>query len=453
MTRLVLRLTLITWIALGCSKIEVDNLTKISGNLPELALKTVQVDLNDSLYTVTVDNSGDFQLDLQLNNPQYIFIKPLDLKLFLLPNDSLSMKKLNGKYVFSGNQSALINNYYTDWKLYLYAVADTADSEAYYNQEPLDFLNSNDKWIEIWKKPLKELQKKHPDLNQDFLFFENARIKYWMYGDLNDYKYKNQDQNQNQNNKYNFYSYLDRTDLNDTNLLQLDEYKYFLTSYVFMKTRRLETEDKIHATSKMLDIIEESFKSETIRNRVSKDIMKLQTSRLSINDSIVRRFKNICTNLEYKKEVEKNYKLIQPLVKGNVAPDFELIGLNDNNVTLNDFKGKYLLIDVWSTTCAPCLREFPLLENLKRDLKDKNIEIITACLSDEPAWKKALSKHNLKGGQFRIEDGWKSVFRKDYLKSSGVPVYILIDPNGLIIDARAPKPSENLIEVINGLEI
>jgi thiol-disulfide isomerase/thioredoxin len=447
MIRLLLKITLIVLIAASCSRKEDENSTIISGNLPALALKTIQVVYSDSLYSATVDNFGEFRLDIHIDRPQYLFVKGLNRKLFLLPNDSLYLENVEEIYKFSGNQSALINNYYTDWKIYLYAVADTANSEAYYNQKPYDFLNSVDKWIEIWKKPLRELENKYPDMNQDFLAYENARIKYWIYGDLNDYK------NKNQQIPNNFYQYLDKVNLNDTNLMQLDEYKYFLSSYVFMKARRLELKDKIQATSKMLDIIQESFKHETIKNEVSKEIIRLQTSRLKINEPIMARFKNICTNPQYVIEIEKSYEALKPLLRGNIAPNFEFVDLKDNKVTLKNFKGKYLLIDVWSTTCAPCFREFPILEKLKHELKGKNIEIIAACLSDETAWKKALSKHELKGRQYRIENGWKSKFGDDYLKTSGVPVYILIDPQGLIIDARAPKPSENLSEIIKGLEI
>jgi thiol-disulfide isomerase/thioredoxin len=235
--------------------------------------------------------------------------------------------------------------------------------------------------------------------------------------------------------------------------MQLDEYKYFLSSYVFMKVRRLDIKDKILATSKMLDIIQESFKNENVRNEILKVIIRMQTSRLSINEPIMDRFKNICTDSQYISEIEKSYETLKPLLKGNKAPDFEFIGLKGNKITLKGFEGKYLLIDVWSTTCAPCFREFPILEEIELELKGKNIEIIAACLSDETSWKKALSKHELEGGQYRVENGWKSDFRYDYLKSSGVPVYILIDPHGLIVDARAPKPSENLHEILKELDL
>lgn len=443
----IIRFLLLLVIGISCSKKDKENLMTISGELQELKSQSIQIEINDSIFRSDVDENGKFQIDIPLKNTQYVYAKGLDRKLFLLPNDSLKVEKEDDKYVFHGGQSALINNYYTYWKKYLYAVADTSDSDAYYNQEPEDFLNSNAKWIEIWRKPLNELKKQNPDLNEKFIDFETARLKYWMYGDLNDYKSSHSEIPDT------FYQYLDEVNLNDLNLMQLDEYRYFLTSYVFMKVRRLEIKDKINATSKMLDIIEESFHQEPIRNNVSKEIIRLQTSRLSVNDSILERFSTICTNKDYINKIEKNYKQLQPLLKGNAAPDFELLGLSGNKVTLNHFKGKYLLIDVWSTTCAPCFREFPILEDLKHELKGKDIEIIAACLSDESAWKKSLTKHNLKGGQYRIENGWKSKFRNDYIKSSGVPIYILIDPNGIIIDARAPKPSENLKELINSIFI
>jgi len=441
------KIILIALIVTSCSKNKEENRITISGYLPNLTSKMIQFDLNDSTYNSFVDKTGKFTLDIPLSNPQYVYAKELDRKLFFIPNDSLTIKKTDNKYLFSGGQSALINNYYTDWETYLSAVADTSDSEKYYNQRPYDFLKSVDKWIDIWKKPLLELQENNSDLNKNFIEFENARLKYWMYSDLNEYKSNNEEIPDD------FYQYLDKVNLNDSSLMQLDEYKNFLTSLVFMKIRRLEINDKIQETSKMLDIIQEYFKNEIIRNEISKGIFRIQTSKLSVNDTLFERFRTICTDVLYVKEIENNYQNLKPLFKGNKAPDFEFIGLNGNKVFLNNFKGKYLLIDVWSTTCAPCFREFPIFEKLKYDLKDKNIEIIAACLSDESAWKKALSKHKLKGGQYRIENGWKSEFRDDYLKSSGVPIYILINPQGLIIDARAPKPSEGLDKLINLLNL
>lgn len=439
--------TFLVYFLVSCSPNHSRNTTIIEGQIPAYASKEIQINLKDTIVKTFANKEGSFRLEIFFKNPQYVYIGESDRQLFLLPNDSLFIKKTEDKYIFSGRQSALINNYYTDWETYLYAVTDTSDSKNYYDQTPSDFLQSVNQWIEIWKKPLRELQASHSTLNKDFIALENSRIDYWIYSDLNDYK------NSDCEIPDNFYKYLDTVDLNDSELIQLNEYKYFLTSFVLMKSRKAKSIDKIQRTSKMLDIIEKYFINETIKNEISKEIVRIQTSNLSINESLLKRFKTICTDDLYVKEIEDNYQHLKSLTKGKHAPAFEFVGLDGAKTSLSDFKGKYLLIDVWSTTCGPCIREIPFLEKLKQKFKDKNIEIIAVCLSDEIAWRSTLAKHGLKNGQYRVENGWSSDFRNDYLKSSGVPVYILIDPNGLLIDARAQKPSENLEELINSLNI
>lgn len=46
------------------------------------------------------------------------------------------------------------------------------------------------------------------------------------------------------------------------------------------------------------------------------------------------------------------------------VPDFTLNDLDGHPVSLNDFAGKVVLINVWATWCAPCVKEFPSLKRL-----------------------------------------------------------------------------------------
>jgi len=441
------KILLIALIISSCTKNKEENYSIISGHLPDFASKTIHFNLNDSTYTSLADDKGRFFINLPFNNPQYVYAKELDKTLFLIPNDSLLIKKENKKYLFSGGQSALINNYYADWKNYIDAISDTTDFEKYYNRKPYDFLKSADKWIEIGKEPLSELVLSHPNLSKDFIEYEKSRIKYWIYGDLNDYKCKDKPIPND------FYNYLNNVNLNDSRLIKLDEYQYFLSSYVYMKIKRLELNDKIEETSKMLDIIQESFSNKTIQNEIMNEIVWGQTKNFAINASLLERFKSMCSDSWYIKKIENTYKDLKPLSKGNKAIDFEFIDTKGKKFSLNDFKGKYLLIDVRSTTCSPCINEIPYLDKIKQENKAKNIEFVAACLSGEAAWKKMLKKLNLTDGQFRVENGWHSKFRNDYLRNSGVPVYILIDDQACIIDARATRPSEGLDRFINSLDI
>jgi len=45
-------------------------------------------------------------------------------------------------------------------------------------------------------------------------------------------------------------------------------------------------------------------------------------------------------------------------------PDFTVKTLDGAKVSVSDFKGKILLVNVWATWCAPCVKEFPSLKNL-----------------------------------------------------------------------------------------
>ncbi|WP_411817047.1 TlpA disulfide reductase family protein [Hyphococcus sp. DH-69] len=44
--------------------------------------------------------------------------------------------------------------------------------------------------------------------------------------------------------------------------------------------------------------------------------------------------------------------------------------------TLKDFRGKAVLVNLWATWCAPCLKELPSLDALQNTLSDKKFEVV-----------------------------------------------------------------------------
>ena len=52
------------------------------------------------------------------------------------------------------------------------------------------------------------------------------------------------------------------------------------------------------------------------------------------------------------------------LVKGVSAPNFTLPGLDGKMVSLADYKGKVVLLNIWATWCPPCVDEMPSMEKL-----------------------------------------------------------------------------------------
>ncbi|MGK0175604.1 MAG: thiol-disulfide isomerase/thioredoxin [Ulvibacter sp.] len=141
------------------------------------------------------------------------------------------------------------------------------------------------------------------------------------------------------------------------------------------------------------------------------------------------------------------------LPKGAPSPPFEgFENYNGGETSIDDLKGKYAYIDVWATWCAPCKAEIPALKELEKDYHGKNIQFVSMSIDDDRShkgswdlakqdWKDMVADKELGGIQIFAPKGWKTKFIEDY-KIKGIPRFILIDPNGNIVDASAPKPSD-----------
>lgn len=161
--------------------------------------------------------------------------------------------------------------------------------------------------------------------------------------------------------------------------------------------------------------------------------------------------KNINNTISFKgKYANFNNKLLD-FMPGNSAPNFSLPDINDKLVSLSDFKGKYIYLDIWDSYCGPCIKEFSYHEKVYERFANRNIVFIGICMDKEKmSWIETIKKRNLKGIQL-FNKGWKSDFTEKYL-IDGIPRFILIDNNQKIIDIFAPKPSENIEVILKSLE-
>lgn len=127
------------------------------------------------------------------------------------------------------------------------------------------------------------------------------------------------------------------------------------------------------------------------------------------------------------------------LAKGVRAPDFELTDIDGNKVSLSGLAGNYVYIDVWATWCGPCCREMGPLRELEHKFKDRPIRFVSISIdSDESAWREKIKAEHPGGIQLRAGS---STFERDY-NVTFVPRFILIDPNGYIVDANMTRPSQ-----------
>jgi thiol-disulfide isomerase/thioredoxin len=152
----------------------------------------------------------------------------------------------------------------------------------------------------------------------------------------------------------------------------------------------------------------------------------------------------------------EKHKILTTLAKGKPSPMFTYPDINGKNLSLKSLKGKYVYIDVWATWCGPCKVQIPYLKKIEKDYEDKNIAFIGLSIDtqeNKDKWLKMVEERDLEGYQVMADKDWQSKFIKDYY-ITGIPRFILIDPEGKIVTADAPRPSEpSLLKLFDELNI
>lgn len=126
---------------------------------------------------------------------------------------------------------------------------------------------------------------------------------------------------------------------------------------------------------------------------------------------------------------------------GGVAADFTYPDVNGKNVSLSDFKGKVVLIDVWATWCGPCKQEIPHLKKLEEEMKGTDVVFLGVSVDEarnKQKWLDFIEKEKLGGIQV-FASGWSKI-TKDY-RINGIPRFIVIDRKGNVVSFDAPRPS------------
>ena len=96
---------------------------------------------------------------------------------------------------------------------------------------------------------------------------------------------------------------------------------------------------------------------------------------------------------------------------GGVAADFTYPDVNGKQVSLSDFKGKVVLIDVWATWCAPCRGEIPHLKKLEEEMKGMDVIFLGVSVDEarnKQKWVDFIEQEKLGGIQVFVF-GWSII--------------------------------------------
>jgi thiol-disulfide isomerase/thioredoxin len=133
--------------------------------------------------------------------------------------------------------------------------------------------------------------------------------------------------------------------------------------------------------------------------------------------------------------------------RGKKAPAFSAESLNGKAFDLQDFSGRYVIIDVWASWCGPCKREAPYFDQYAERYTSESVAFVSLSIDeDKNAWKMAATGKSDRVLQLWAREGPEDLANKYAVTT--IPRFMLIDSKGNIVNAQLPPPSDPEFEAI-----
>jgi len=157
--------------------------------------------------------------------------------------------------------------------------------------------------------------------------------------------------------------------------------------------------------------------------------------------------------------------LLYPLMyKGSddiiIAEDHNFSSLKDI-ISQDRFKDKTVFIDMWGTTCAPCIKEFDYAGELKERYKDEAVEFLYLCSIDridhKVRWKDIIKQKQLAGYHVPIdgtlyESIWDKHLSEPIESKYWIPRYFIVKGGNIVIGKAAhPSSKDKLYNQIDSV--
>jgi thiol-disulfide isomerase/thioredoxin len=120
------------------------------------------------------------------------------------------------------------------------------------------------------------------------------------------------------------------------------------------------------------------------------------------------------------------------MARARMAPAFAVTTLDGQRISLDDLKGKVVLIDFWATWCGPCREALPHIRQIARRFQGQPLVILSVSLdSDQEKWKDFVAKNGM--AWLNCRDGVNGPIAKLF-GVRGIPHTFTIDADGVLQD-------------------
>lgn len=116
---------------------------------------------------------------------------------------------------------------------------------------------------------------------------------------------------------------------------------------------------------------------------------------------------------------------------GTRAPDYAMFTLDGDTVSVRDFRGDVVLLNVWATWCAPCEQEMPSMQRLHDELGARGFRVVAVSVdqADPNTVREWVNERNL---SFTVLHDPSGRIQQVY-QTTGVPESFVLDRDGVIV--------------------
>ena len=122
-------------------------------------------------------------------------------------------------------------------------------------------------------------------------------------------------------------------------------------------------------------------------------------------------------------------KGLTPLAEPRPAPEFELPGTDGRSHRLEEYRGRFLLVNFWAVWCAPCLKEMPSMQRAYDTLQGERFDLIAIHVGPSLKDAKEFADENHLGFSVLVDES----MNLGIWQVLGVPTTYLVGPQGKIV--------------------
>lgn len=408
----------------------------VSGRI-ENGDSVVAIWVKDSVYTFPLDENYFFSGKIDLKKEMYASLMPNSVDIFLCPGEDIEIythrDNMQGALVCKGSLGG-INTYLKEQEMITFVNKD-------------DYLLEEEKFVKKMEGIIEERVQllRAKNFNKAFTQLEEQRIRFAVGEKAVFYPlyHKQFTADSVYRTGKALQDFLSSFPVSSEELFVTKAYRKFLLSYVYFQNRYFLSNRRNYPDG-VVDYILEHFQDKEIRNFLLSEVIYRyvwENNGLKGADYMLEVFRKECSDPGKLESVNEMLRCWERLEPGKEAPPFVLKDSRGRERTLAAYKGRYVYLMVWASWCMPCKKELPFLAELEKKYRGRDVCFLMVSIDggqEGSSWEEVLKQEEYAG----IHALWdeNNDFRADYMVIS-IPRFILIDSEGRVLDANAPRPS------------